>query len=659
MGERIYNAGPDFKAIALTDDPLLVDRGWSSPSIVPADDILHLRKRISTDGILPTRGGRFFASEDLAAFALAGVPGVKEGDIKDGGYNTIIVGDGFGSGSAREHAPLALQGAGIKVVLVAGRAERIFRDNCFNLGGPRVYEVEPSVDSINEAVRQIREHGEESVPPPYPDPLRKSVFDQGGLLRFTQARIEGGVTLPIISHPELGKNHPMTAVEKILAMKMTNIDPTNRVVTPGDVGVVSVDIRFSYELHSLLIDAYLKQIGQQTGVIEIKEPQSVFMFEDHSVLDKTGRFYGAISAQREFAQKHNLRLYGNSDGVPGSEGICHTLVVERSLVLPGQTCIGSDSHTCQAGGLGAYAVGAGASQVACSMLTKDFIVEVPQTVKVEFVGRLRPGCTSKDVILKLLSDEFVLDGGCIDKAIEYGGEGINNWSLDELLVLTNMAVEAGATTGIIPEPTLAVINHLVRATGLSESEIRGMFVQSDKGAKFAHTISMDLGKIEPMVALPGNPKNGIPISSLPDMKITSAYIGSCTGGKLDDIRAAAEVLNGRVTSVPLFVQCASVSIYRQAELEGLIDIIVKAGGQVLPPGCGACIGLGPGKIMSPEDVVISDTNRNFDGRMGVPEVDGKAVEGGKVYLSSSSTVAASCIAGKICSAEDVIKNEKL
>lgn len=611
-------------------------------------DITGLLQAISTDGILPTAGGRFQKLQDLAPFALSGVGGISQGDLFDGGYNTIIVGDKFGGGSAREHAPRALLGTGVRTVIVLGNAERIFAENCLNTG-LYVVEIPPNADALNMLLRNLREGLSSGVAEVYSDKIRPSIRQVGGLLEYTRRRMSGEVTLPIISHGDLRADHPMTAVEKILARAMVNIDPGNRIVIPGDVGFVKTDFRFTYEMHTKMIMGLLKEKFGDGIAQLLHDPKSIALFEDHAVLAHVigdTRFDSLIAAQQETASALGITLYNNADSSGGSEGICHTLIGEKGLALSGDVIFGTDSHTCSAGLWNSYAVGGGATAMAAALLTKDILVEIPQSVRVELTGTLPIGCSAKDAMLTLLANDYVKDGGCIHKALEFVGDGLALWPVDSLFVLTNMAVEGGATTGILAEPIESVLAQLEHTTGQTREQLLNRFVTSDEGATYAHTIQIRLDDIEPMVATPGNPCNGTSISLLPITAITSAYIGSCTGGKLTDLREVAGVLKGNKVVVPLVVQAASVSIMRRAQGEGLLGIIRAAGGQVYPPGCGACIGLGPGSITKESDVVLSDTNRNFDGRMGKPE-EGRG--NGSVYLASPAVVAASSIAGFICS----------
>jgi len=604
----------------------------------------NLSEKISTDGILPTKATIFYKSLDLANYALSGVSGISEQSIMDNQYQILVVGEGFGGGSSREHAALALKGAGIKLIIATGKVERIFKENCLNIGGPIIHEIEGSTQEINQILADIRENKKALLPIPYSDPIRRAIFRAGGLFEFTKQRLKGEVDLPIVAHRELKKNHPLTAAEKILVKNSLNVDPDIGLVEPGDIIVVKPTHRFSYEIFAPMIESYLEE-NLKEEKYQLDEIESISLFEDHSVCMKDAKFEHLRISQRAFAQKHSLKLYLQKNSLEGSQGICHTLALENVFAGPGEVLIGTDSHTCTSGVTGSFALGIGASNMACAFLKNETIIEVPQTIKVEFAGSLPSYCTAKDVMLTILSHPYVKEGNCIGKILEYSGEGLTLWDLDELLVLTNMAVETGATTGIVTEPTRAVISHLQKVRNLNKEEILKQFeqIRSDADANYAQTLSLNLSTIKPMVALPHHPSNGIPVLEKETISINKAFIGSCTGGNLTDLRQAAEILkNVKKIKTKLTIQPASMKIFNQAKKEGLLDIFEKIGAQILMPGCGACCGLGPGGVSSSENCVISTTNRNFPGRMG--KVKG---EPGKIYLAGAKVLAASCITGEI------------
>jgi 3-isopropylmalate/(R)-2-methylmalate dehydratase large subunit len=355
--------------------------------------------------------------------------------------------------------------------------------------------------------------------------------------------------------------------------------------------------------------------------------------------------------QESLSARHGIKLYGevHRDGrLVGSEAICHNKVVEE-IALPGQLVCGTDSHTCMAGALGCLAFGVGSTDMANAWFTSDVRVTVPETAKFILKGRLRAGVCAKDVMLHILSQPFFKTGQGIGKVLEFSGDGIAPLPLDERATLTNMAVEAGGFTGII-EADEVVVDYLVKQRGLEAAGVRPLIVRADPDAHYVAVFEVDLAAIAPMVATPGDPRNGVPLSNLrqtnggADVAIDIAYGGSCTGGKKADMDMYASVLSSAVAKgkrvahgVHFYLQFGSQDIRRYAEAKGYLEVFAKAGAELVDPSCGACIKAGPGASSSPDQVTVSAQNRNFPGRSGP----------GKVYLASPLVVAASAIAGRI------------
>ena len=454
----------------------------------------------------------------------------------------------------------------------------------------------------------------------------------------------------------------MTLCEKILAAHVIVDAKRGQVgvpaVKPGDAFFARTDVRFSHEYVTPMAESlFVAQLGKEARVTE---PESVFAFRDHLtfldlVMPKAHREMGLeaqakslATVQEAFTKKQGVKLYGevHREGkLVGSEAICHNKVIEE-IALPGQLVAGTDSHTCMAGALGCFAFGVGSTDMANAWFTKDIRVTVPETARFVLNGRLRPGVCAKDVMLHVLSQPFFKTGAGIGKVLEFAGDGVRTMMLDERATLTNMAVEAGGFTGII-EADEVVVEYLVTQRGLDAESVRARIVKADPGASYLATFEIDLGAIPPMVALPGDPRNGIPLSSLHekgDVRIDIAYGGSCTGGKKADMDMYAEVLDRAVKSgkrvadgVHLYLQFGSQDIRRYAEEKGYLDVFAQAGAELVDPSCGACIKAGPGVSDSPDQVTVSSQNRNFPGRSGP----------GKVYLASPLVVAASAIAGRI------------
>jgi 3-isopropylmalate/(R)-2-methylmalate dehydratase large subunit len=362
---------------------------------------------------------------------------------------------------------------------------------------------------------------------------------------------------------------------------------------------------------------------------------------------------GLATTQENFTASQNIKLYGeNPDG--GSEAICHNAVVE-DLALPGQVVIGTDSHTCMAGVLGCFAFGVGSTDMANAWYTRDIRIRVPETVRYVLKGRKRADVSAKDVMLVILATDYMKTSKGIGKVLEFAGDDLKNWPMDERATLTNMAVEAGGTTGII-EPDEVTLEYVVRTRGLDAEEVRKGFTFSDPDAEYAAVFEIDLDEIRPMVALPGDPRNGIPIDELPgEVQINAAYGGSCTGGKMADMDMYAEVLRNAIAQgkrvapgVHLYIQFGSQKIKQYALQRGYIEIFHQAGAELIDPSCGACINAGPGASPSAETVTVSAQNRNFPGRSGP----------GKLYLASPYVVAASAIAGKIVEPYEFLRQKE-
>jgi 3-isopropylmalate/(R)-2-methylmalate dehydratase large subunit len=287
--------------------------------------------------------------------------------------------------------------------------------------------------------------------------------------------------------------------------------------------------------------------------------------------------------------------------------------------------------------------------------TKDIRIRVPETVRFVLNGHKRADVTAKDVMLYILATDYMKEGKGIGQVLEFAGEGLKDWPMDERATLTNMAVEAGGTTGII-EPDEVTLNYIVRMRGLNADDVRKGFLKSDPDAEYAATFEIDLGEIQPMVATPGDPRNGIAIESLEgQVKIDAAYGGSCTGGKMADMDMYAAVLQRAVEQgqrvapgVHLYLQFGSQKIKQYAREKGYLEIFEEAGAELIDPSCGACINAGPGASKSPDTVTVSAQNRNFPGRSGP----------GKVYLASPYVVAASAIAGHIVAPGEFLKERE-
>ena len=641
------------------------------------NDDLSLMNNISTDEITPG-WVCFHYDETLGQYVYVGMRdgAVKKDEVKSGGFAVVVSGLSKGCGSSRETAPYAEKWAGIQLV-IAKSIEKIYGQNSQNIG------LLTSTDfGLIERIRRAEEIALEEFTKGL-DPISRDIVEYGGLFNYNKARLAGEISPPALETQavmqqliDVGQirqdeakvfqrvvekavgsqreSRPMNIVEKIIARHAFVRAGTIGVesVKPGDALFAVADVRFSHEYVTPMAASLLTQaLGSDARVTE---PESVFAFRDHltflsKVMSSKHREMGLLekaeglaTTQESFTAKQGIKLYGeNPEG--GSEAICHNAVVE-DLALPGQIVIGTDSHTCMAGVLGCFAFGVGSTDMANAWFTKDIRIRVPETVRYVLKGRKRADVAAKDVMLYILATDYMKSSQGIGKVLEFAGEDLKNWPMDERATLTNMSVEAGGFTGII-EPDEQTLEYIVKMRGLDADEVRKGFVYSDDDAEYAATFEIDLDKIRPMVALPGDPRNGIPIDELEEeVRIDAAYGGSCTGGKMADMDMYATVLQNALAQgkhvapgVHLYLQFGSQKIKQYAKERGYIEIFQRAGAELIDPSCGACINAGPGASKSAETVTVSAQNRNFPGRSGP----------GKLYLASPYVVAASAIAGKI------------
>jgi 3-isopropylmalate/(R)-2-methylmalate dehydratase large subunit len=613
--------------------------------------VLPLMSNISTDEITPG-WVCFYYDETLGQYVYVGMRdgAVKKDEVKNGGFAVVVSGLSKGCGSSRETAPYAEKAAGVQLV-IAQSIEKIYGQNSQNIG------LLTSTDfSLIDRIRR----GEEIPLTEFTkglDPISQDIVTHGGLFNYNKARLSGKVSPPPLETPA----RPMTIVEKIIARHafVTAGQIGVAAVKPGDALFALADVRFSHEYVTPMAESLFKQaLGPEARV---SDPDSVFAFRDHLTflgrvmspkhreMGLLERAEGLATTQQSFTSQQKIRLYGESpEG--GSEAICHNAVVE-DLALPGQIVIGTDSHTCMAGVLGCFAFGVGSTDMANAWYTKDIRIRVPETVRYVLKGKKRADVAAKDVMLFILASEYMKSSKGIGKVLEFAGEDLRHWSMDERATLTNMAVEAGGTTGII-EPDEVTLEYVVRTRGLDPEQVRKGFTYSDPDAEYAAVFEIDLDEIGPMVATPGDPRNGVPIEELGgEVRIDAAYGGSCTGGKMADMDMYASVLENALAhgkrvkeGVHLYIQFGSQKIKQYARQRGYIDLFERAGAELIDPSCGACINAGPGASPSAETVTVSAQNRNFPGRSGP----------GKLYLASPYVVAASAIAGKIVDPKEIL-----
>ncbi|MGA9043184.1 MAG: aconitase family protein [Terriglobales bacterium] len=642
------------RVLFLTEDPELIkkqlvgeDLPWDTKN--PANNP-KLRDDISTDEITPAHIC-FFFDETLGEFPYTGLKcgdetPIQRGDVKRGGFVAAVSGKRRGKGSSREQSPYAELCAGIQLV-IAENIERIYKQNCQNLG---------VLTSTNFSLIDTIRDGQEMPLSEFTqgeDEITRQIIEHGGLFNFNVARMQGKVFLPPIET----KKRPMTLTEKIFARHMIGADGKVGVeaVKPGDSGFARTDLRFSHEYVTPMAAIFFDQlVGRDAPV---NDASSVVFFRDHltfldEVLSEQKRKMGLLDLatqlklkQETFAKQRGVKLHGELTDRKGSEGICHSVVLE-SYALPGQVVVGSDSHTPHSGAIGCVAFGIGTTDVFNSWITKDVRVKVPESVKVIVRGRKHRNVTAKDFILKILALDYVKSGKALAKVIEYSGEAIEELSVDERATMTNMAAEIGGFTGIVA-PDRKAVEFLVERRGMDRKKAEAMIegLSSDPDAQYAHVIELNAADITPMVATPGDPGNGKFIRDLnTPVPVELAYGGTCTAGKNEDMDMYALVLadalkHGKrvADSVQFYIQFGSQETRDYCVRKGYLDIFSKAGAHVIEPSCGACINAGPGVTTRPDQVVISAQNRNFPGRSGP----------GQMYLASPLTVAASAVAGFI------------
>ena len=417
-----------------------------------------------------------------------------------------------------------------------------------------------------------------------------------------------------------------TMAEKILADKSGREE-----VKPGEFIRARVDLILANDVTApLAINKF-----QELEVMPFDREKIVFVL-DHFTPNKDIKSAEQCRFVRDFAGKVGIK------GVYEGHGVEHCILPEYGLVLPGELVIGGDSHTCTYGAIGAFATGVGSTDVGMAMATGDAWFRVPESMKFIYHGDPEDWVTGKDLILATIGDIGV--NGALYRVMEFHGDAIKKLSVEQRMTMCNMAIEAGAKTGMVEpdEKTLEYVN------ARSRREFR--IYRSDEDAQYYEVREYQVETLEPLIAFPHLPENVVPVSkaSRMDIKIDQVFIGSCTNGRIEDLRMAADILDGHIVAegVRLIVIPCSRNVYMQALKEGLIEIFLNAGGVIGPPTCGPCLG-GHMGVLAKGERALSTTNRNFVGRMGHPESE--------VYLANPYVAAASAILGRIASPEEVIK----
>lgn len=642
---------PGKRVLFLTKDPELIKRQLAGELDLTLDDVSvdDLLDDINTDAMTPAWVCFSHRPEDIARDAYAGL--IVDGErlfsrdaLRDGGFEAIVSGYRKGVGSSRETAVQAEKWSGIRIAVAASFAPIHARNN-----------VNQGVLMADHDMLRRLQAGEgvplEEFCRGY-DPISQLVIRQGGLFPFAKALAAGEVELP----PHETGERAMTMAEKILARHLRGVrDESNRFVQPGDAVVVDVDGGYSHEFTTAQVHHFLEQ--EYGPDYRVQDPSKFAVFEDHLIyaddVPKMRGFIGKIDTLRELQrdlQKHTgVQDFSAKDRV--SPGICHEVAREQ-LVEPGDFIQATDSHTCMGGVNNALAWGVGATEYANLLHSGFTLVEVPESIRFELTGELQEGVTAKDVMLHVLL-EYAKPQKTLNRVMEFTGPGLAALSMDERATLTNMATECSARTAIV-ETDEETFRWLAEwRPGVDLERLRERALSPDPDAVYAggvHTV--DLSAIRPMVAHPGDPDRGIPsdptngafVDQIGEVEIDIAYGGSCTAGKIDDLvfyhRVVKEAVDAGLRVHPgvrFLIQFGSEAVERFCRENGLVGTFEEAGVELIQPGCGACIGCGPGVSEGPDQVTVSAINRNYKGRSGP----------GRLYLASPLTVAASAFTGKI------------
>lgn len=418
---------------------------------------------------------------------------------------------------------------------------------------------------------------------------------------------------------------PMTLTEKILAEHAGL-----REAAPGDLIEAKVDLAFAHDVTAPIAIEVFRHIGAE----HVFDPEKVALVADHFVPNKDVQSALQAKRMREFAREQNLKHYYEV----GESGIGHVLLPEKGLVAPGQVVIGADSHTCTYGALGAFSTGVGSTDLAAVMATGEIWLRVPPTIKINYNGRLRPWVGGKDLVLKTIG--MIGVEGALYSAMEFSGEAVTALPMNHRFTMANMAIEAGAKNGIF-EPDEATFKFMRERSDWKKTDLK-----SDKDARYARVIDIDVSALEPQIAFPSSPANVRPLSRAGKVNLDQVFIGSCTNGWLEDLRDAALILKGRraFSGLRLIVIPSTPDIYRRALQEGLIETFLDAGAVIGPPCCGPCLG-GHMGLLAEGERALATTNRNFLGRMGHLKSE--------VYLANPQVAAASAILGRIAGPDDL------
>jgi 3-isopropylmalate/(R)-2-methylmalate dehydratase large subunit len=650
-GPRGFALTPGKRVLFLTKDPELIRRQLAGELDLRMEDLRpeDLLDDINTDAMTPAwvcfdHDPAAIAKNAYAGLIINGQRLIPPDAIRDGNFEVIVAGAQKGVGSSRETAAQCEVFSGSRLAIASSFAPIHARNN-INIG-----------QLMGDHAMLRRLQAGETIPlsefTQGHDAITALVIESGGLLPFCARLARGEIAVP----PTGTGPRPMNLTEKILARKL--LPGQGEYVKPDDAVLVKVDAGYSHEFTSAQVHFFLEsEYGKD---YQLKDPSKFAVFEDHLIyatgVASMARFADKIETlrtmQRAYAEHTGVRNYNAVDGV--SPGICHQVAREKFLD-PGDFVQATDSHTCMGGASGALSWGVGATEYAALVYWGFTPIAVPESIRFELTGSLSPGVTAKDVMLFILAT-FAKREDTLNRVMEFGGAGLFGLSPDERATLANMATECTAR-GAVMEVDDVMLRWIAEHRGgdleATVEQLRAKVVAPDPGAAHAGGVHViDLATIRPMLATPGDPdrgiasdpKNGAFIPDVGHVKIDIAYGGSCTAGKRDDIdfyakvmaeaeRAGKKVADG----VRFYLQFGSKDVEDYARAQGYLELFARTGVEVIKPGCGACIGCGPGVSERGDQVSVSAINRNYKGRSGP----------GALYLASPLTVAASAIAGEI------------
>ncbi|KXJ65675.1 3-isopropylmalate dehydratase [Achromobacter xylosoxidans] len=649
------------RLLFLTQDPIRVAAQLGGAALT-LPEAAPLRDDISTDEITPVPILTHF-DEKLGRYPYTGY---RAGDsqpigidaIRQAGINVVVAGKRYGKGSSREHSPMAEKSAGVRLV-IAESFERLYRQNADNIG------LYTSTDMGLVARLQAGECITVDEIVAGRDALAAAIVKAGGLLAFGQAQLRdvsqaaglvAGHPAADPAAPDIGP--PRTLFEKIILRHLLQTPATAADPRQGDGVFLRADWRFIHEYYTGMAAHMLHaRFGRPLRLVD---PDRIVVFEDHtSYVEESPNHVRAgivpnvramCRAQRDFADAYGLRQHRTlteaeaaRDTGANVAGISHAMMAEH-YALPGQVVVGTDSHTPHSGALGCVAFGVGTTDMANAFVTGAVRLTLPASLRVELDGALPAGVTAKDIVLHLLALPEIRAGAGVGKVFEFAGQAIAALSIDERATLTNMTAELGGLTGIVA-PDAETARFLRERRGVDAGIAPWM--RSDPGAVYAAVLRVDCAALSPLVAAPGDPGNGVPLSSLTARpRIDIAYGGSCTAGKREDFDYYHQVLAWAVArgvrlpdGVTLYLQYGTTAVRDYCVARGYDKTFAAVGARILQPSCGACANCGPGSSTDASQVTISAINRNFPGRSGP----------GSVWLASPPTVMASALAGELAS----------